>query len=60
MGGARRHEQSQLSLQRPAMLMINAVLRVLNVLMDVVEKTYIVIKNAMMAKVKKLLRLILL
>ena len=60
MGGARRHEQSQLSLQRPAMLMINAVLRALSVLMDVAVRTYIVMKNATMGKERKLLRLILL
>ena len=42
------------------MQMNNAVLKVLNVLMDVVERTYIVTQNATMAKEKKLLRLILL
>ena len=40
------------------MQMINAVLKVLNVLMDVVERTKYVIQNAMMAKEKKMLRLI--
>ena len=40
------------------MQMINAVLKVLNVLMDVVERTKYVIQNATMEKEKKMLRLI--
>ena len=46
MGGATRLERSQLSLQRPVMQMISAVLRALSVLMDAVAKTNIAIQSA--------------
>ena len=54
MVGAKKHEQSRLSWRRLAMQMDSAVLRVLNVLMDAVERTYSATMHATTRKEKKL------